>query len=209
MPEQLDIRKTSVYTNADTVDLGKVKPVVLVDLNTGRQLGDTSDASGYPKNYDFFIVVADDGSGNPTQIEFYYGGSYNTTTGEYTGGTLQFTQWFVYDSGEFVSRYVSLNDAPIIDDQTFDIDEDQLVGSTVDTVVASDPNTNQTITFAITDGNDDGVFEIDPDTGIITTAELLDFSETPQYILTIEVTDNGTPVMSSSASITIDINDVP
>src|SRR5690606_21417568 len=62
----------------------------------------------------------------------------------------------------------SVNQAPIVGNQTFDIDEDIANAAVVGTVLAADPNTAQSLTYAITAGNEDGVFEIDEDTGQIT-----------------------------------------
>jgi len=53
-------------------------------------------------------------------------------------------------------------------------------------------------------------FAIDPSTGQITVADttLLDFETTPSFILTATVTDNGSPQLSDTAVITINLTDV-
>jgi hypothetical protein len=83
------------------------------------------------------------------------------------------------------------------------------VGTAVGTVVASDVDASQTLTYAITAGNTGGVFAINSTTGAITVATAtLDFETTPSYSLTVEVTDNNGTPLSSSATVTININDV-
>lgn len=97
------------YANSRSVDTAMITKVVEVDLNTGKQIGATSDPASYPAAYDYFTVTSYDASGNPLVIEFYNGGSYNTGTGAYTSGTLAFTHYFKYDgSGRFTSRYVAI-----------------------------------------------------------------------------------------------------
>ena len=63
------------------------------------------------------------------------------------------------------------------------------------TVVASDPDAGDTLTYAITGGNTGGAFTINPSTGEITVnnSAALDFETTPSFNLTVAVTDSGTP----------------
>jgi hypothetical protein len=103
----------------------------------------------------------------------------------------------------------NVNEAPVISSQTFSVDENSAVGTAVGTVVASDVDASQTLTYAITAGNTGGVFAINSTTGAITVATAtLDFETTPSYSLTVEVTDNNGTPLSSSATVTININDV-
>ncbi|NIW77560.1 MAG: hypothetical protein GWN08_20320, partial [Gemmatimonadetes bacterium] len=68
----------------------------------------------------------------------------------------------------------------------------------------------QSLTYSITAGNTGGAFAIDAATGEITVANpaALDFETTPTFNLTVEVTDDGTPNLSDTATITIDLTDV-
>lgn len=100
------------------------------------------------------------------------------------------------------------NVAPVANDATFSIVENSAVGTSVGSVVATDTNSGDTLSYAITAGNDLGGFLIDSSTGEITTAVELDYETSAQYVLTITVSDNGTPVMSDTASVTIDVTDV-
>ena len=69
-----------------------------------------------------------------------------------------------------------------------------------------------TITYAITAGNDDGVFAINPANGLITVLDnsTLDFETTPMYSLTVTATDHSNTSAGVSTTINItNVNDVP
>ncbi len=93
---------------------------------------------------------------------------------------------------------------PIVGDQSFPVDEDAAIGTSVGTVVASDPDSGAVLSYAFNPASAD--FAIDSGTGEITTLVTLDFETTPSYVLTAEVTDND--ALSSTATITINVGDV-
>jgi hypothetical protein len=103
-----------------------------------------------------------------------------------------------------------VNDPPTVDDQSFAVGENSALGTVVGTVTASDQDTGQSLSYAITAGNTGGAFAIDSATGEITVATpaMLDFETTPTFNLTVEVTDNGTPILSDTATVTINVADV-
>ena len=108
----------------------------------------------------------------------------------------------------------SSNHPPTIADQAFTIAENTPNGGLVGTVSASDPDPGQTLTYAITAGNTSGALAINASTGQITVANTaaLDFETTPSFGLTVEVTDDGAPALSDSATVTVNltnINDAP
>jgi len=80
-------------------------------------------------------------------------------------------------------------------------------GTAVGTVTATDVDAGQTLTFSITAGNTNGAFAINASTGAITVANsaALDIGNTPQFQLTVQATDNGTPALSASNTITINL----
>ena len=100
-----------------------------------------------------------------------------------------------------------VNDAPVVDPAAFSVAEDEPVGTAVGTVTFTDPDAGQSHTFAITAGNTGGAFAIDATTGEITVAGALDFETLAAYSLTVEVTDDGAPVLSGSATIDITVTD--
>ena len=102
------------------------------------------------------------------------------------------------------------NRPPEIANQSFAVNENSANGAIVGTVAASDPDAGQALTYQITAGNASGAFAIDASTGQITVANgaALDYETTPAFTLTVQVTDNGSPALSSTATITINLADV-
>ncbi|KAI0226932.1 Protocadherin Fat 4, partial [Lamellibrachia satsuma] len=84
------------------------------------------------------------------------------------------------------------------------------VGSFVAAITATDSDTgnNAQITYTISSGNRHGYFEINSETGLVTTAKSLDREKRRQYKLNITATDLGTPPRSNSIMITINVIDV-
>ena len=103
-----------------------------------------------------------------------------------------------------------VNEAPVVSPATFAIDENSANGTAAGSVTAIDQDAGQTLTYAITAGNTGGAFAVNPTTGAITVASsaALDFETNPTFSLTVQVTDNGAPVLSGTATITINLNDV-
>ena len=125
----------------------------------------------------------------------------------------------VSNEAETVTETVSiavenLPEPPSLEDQTFAIAEDT-EDPVVGTVEAPDDD-GDTVTFAITGGNvpigDGGgeLFAINPTTGELTIADLteIDFETTPSYALTVTATDDSEGMLSSTATITVDVTDV-
>ena len=63
----------------------------------------------------------------------------------------------------FTIDIIDVNEAPVVDDQLFAIDENSPDGSVVGTVIASDVDAGDSLTYAITGGNTGNGFDIDPD----------------------------------------------
>ncbi|MCH8992068.1 MAG: tandem-95 repeat protein, partial [Acidobacteria bacterium] len=108
----------------------------------------------------------------------------------------------------------SVNDAPVVDDQTFAVDENSNSGTVVGVVAAGDPDAGDTLSYAITSGNASGAFAIDSASGQITVSDAgpLDFEVTPTFLLTVQVTDDAALPLGDVATVTInlsDINEVP
>ena len=103
------------------------------------------------------------------------------------------------------------NSPPIINNQNLaPVREGSLAGTIVGTVVAFDNDADQTLAYAIIGGNTGGAFAIHPVTGQITVANAvaLDWEVNQVFHLTVQVTDNGTPVYSDTGIVTIEILDV-
>ena len=108
---------------------------------------------------------------------------------------------------------VNINDIePVIDDQSFNVLENQPNGTSVGTV-ALKPGDSNSIAFSITDGNTGTAFAINSSTGEITIANTsaIDFETGSTFSLTVEVTDDG-GTTTDNATVTVNIldaNDIP
>ncbi|XP_051755718.1 protocadherin-23 isoform X2 [Ctenopharyngodon idella] len=95
---------------------------------------------------------------------------------------------------------------------TFSISEDAPVGSTVGLVQAVTPaNSVEVVSYIISSGDLQGLFSVDAQTGIITTARPLDHESLSYVILTVQF-HTGTHPIYSSAQVNvsiIDVNDNP
>lgn len=113
-------------------------------------------------------------------------------------------------------KLTDVNDAPIVYEHKVTIPENSANGTNVlnYSLIASEQDAGQTLTYAITAGNTGKAFAINATTGQITVADstALDFENTPPFVLTISVTDNGNPALTSSAALVVslsDVNDAP
>jgi VCBS repeat-containing protein len=90
------------------------------------------------------------------------------------------------------------------------VDENAANGTSVGTATFTDPDAGQSHTFAITAGNTGGAFAINASTGEITVASsaAIDFETNPTFSLTVELTDDGVPPLSDTATITINVDDL-
>ena len=85
---------------------------------------------------------------------------------------------------------------------TFTVAEDAAVG----TVTATDPDADDTVTYALTAGNTGDVFALDGSTGAITVAGELDYETTETYTLTVEASDDDGA--TATATVTVTVTDV-
>lgn len=100
---------------------------------------------------------------------------------------------------------INQNDAPEITDQIFSVDENSEVSTEVEKIVATDQD-QDVLTYSITGGNIDELFEIDENTGLITIkTAALDHESTNSYSLAIKVSDTE---LESTANIVVNVNDV-
>lgn len=82
----------------------------------------------------------------------------------------------------------------------FQISEESVAGSTVGTVKA---NSENTITYSIKDGNTNKAFQINPSTGVITTAKLLNYHSQSLYNLVIKADDGSGAAAETTAQISV------
>lgn len=70
-----------------------------------------------------------------------------------------------------------------------------------------DSNENGQISYSIIKGDNHNQFAIDPDTGYISVADVLDRETVSSYVLEVLANDNGIPVLSRQVLVNIEISD--
>ncbi len=110
----------------------------------------------------------------------------------------------------------NVNESPIIETQTYSVDENEANNFYIASAIASDPDAGQNLFFEISGGNFNNAFSIHSNTGVITVnnSEALDFETVTEnkFALTIRVTDDGEPEKNSEGIVYIeltDLNEIP
>ncbi|CAI8266515.1 MAG: Uncharacterised protein [Opitutia bacterium UBA7350] len=85
--------------------------------------------------------------------------------------------------------------------------ENAYPGTPITDFIASDTNTEQTLTYTISGGNSAGIFSLDASNGklSLTSFNALDAQSTPNHTIEVSVTDNGNPAKSTTASVQISV----
>ncbi|MCP4181159.1 MAG: T9SS type B sorting domain-containing protein [bacterium] len=101
------------------------------------------------------------------------------------------------------------NCAPQATEQIFHVLEYTETGTVVGKIEATDPDTDQTITFTMESG-DYTAFDINESGEIIVKdSEMLEYETNPEFNYSVTITDNGIPSMSTTISIIIYIDNDP
>ncbi|KJV06157.1 cadherin domain-containing protein [Methylocucumis oryzae] len=116
----------------------------------------------------------------------------------------------LFTEKNFTISVIDVNEVPNVAGASFTIAENSSIGTSVGNVTVSDPDAGQSHSFSITGGNTNGAFTIDTNNGSISVANntALNFETTPIFTLTVQATDNGSPNLSNTATITIHLTDV-
>ncbi|KAM3601137.1 uncharacterized protein V6R79_008280 [Siganus canaliculatus] len=90
------------------------------------------------------------------------------------------------------------------------VSEDASIGQTITRVLAEDLDSqvNGRITYSILKGDRTNQFWIDPVTGLLKVNKRLDRELVSRYSLSVQAFDSGSPAMSSTVTLNIDISDV-
>ena len=113
------------------------------------------------------------------------------------------------------SLTVNAEQAPVVNNQTFSVAEDSANTTVVDTIVATDADTGDKLTYTVTGGTGAAVFDVGLLTGEITVADdtqLTDPGGTTPSSFTLNVTVTDSSALSDTAVITItvdNVNDAP
>lgn len=140
-----------------------------------------------------------------------------------TGVLTQFTKAILHSIGlqnqesgdeEFISlsTYQINRHTPQFEDhfpQSIDVLENVPINTPLSRLAATDPDTgfNGKLVYVVADGNEEGCFDIELETGLLTVAAPLDYEATKFYILNVTVFDLGTPGKSSWKLLTVNVKD--
>ncbi|TDH19745.1 hypothetical protein EXU57_22870 [Segetibacter sp. 3557_3] len=102
----------------------------------------------------------------------------------------------------------AVNKEPILNKQTFAINENTANDVLVGAIAASDDDPDQTLIYTITAGNTGSAFVVSGNELRVAASALLDFETNPVFTLTVQVTDNGAPSKSISANVIVNLNDL-
>uniref|UniRef100_A0A7N8XKY0 FAT atypical cadherin 1a n=1 Tax=Mastacembelus armatus TaxID=205130 RepID=A0A7N8XKY0_9TELE len=101
----------------------------------------------------------------------------------------------------FLSRsyYASISEASVIGTSVLQVN-----------IKDSDTGNNQKVFFQLVEekGKNSDYFVVDRDTGIITTAQILDHEEIQQHKFRVRAVDGGVPALSSDVTVTVDVSDL-
>ncbi len=173
-----------------------VGKVVASDPNTGQTLSYTI-TSGNTNNA--FALNQSNGNLTVANTSALNGNAFNLIVKVTDNGTP------VLSSQATITVNITIpNQAPVINNQSFTISQNAANGTLAGTVVASDPNTGQTLAYTITSGNTNSAFALNQSSGKLTVANASALNSNA-FNLIVKVTDNGTPVLSSQATITVNI----
>ncbi len=92
---------------------------------------------------------------------------------------------------------------------SFSISENRVSGAMVGSVMATDPEPSDVLTYAIVGGDDGGTFAINSSTGVISIADAtqLDSTTTPVYMLSVEVADVGRNTATATVTVNVKADD--
>ncbi len=105
---------------------------------------------------------------------------------------------------------IDINEPPELNYQFFTISENSPNGQQVGTVLASDPDNGQSLTYSINAGNANNAFQIGSSTGIlkVNNSLALNFENLAYILLVVKVQDNGIGNLACTGMIKVILNDI-
>ena len=94
------------------------------------------------------------------------------------------------------------------DGYSVEVPETLDIGGAVITVSAFDLLEMDSVVYSLESEGSDGIFDIDPSTGLVTLLDTLDFKAQPFHRLVVIATDSGTPPTTTSVELNITVLDV-
>ena len=105
-----------------------------------------------------------------------------------------------------------VNDPPRFEEAayTLKVYENTPLGTPIATLIAVDKDgaENGEVTYSLLSGDPNGVFSLNGNTGQLFLTSDLDPTLTSQYVLEVQAEDGGSPALTATASVTVDVVDV-
>ncbi|XP_068596339.1 protocadherin Fat 2 [Brachionichthys hirsutus] len=176
-----------------------------------------------PEGYRLIYNLQEESASNHFHVDFRTGVLTVTNPLDYESQTLHVLTVRATDSviGAFSEASIQIevedvnDNAPVFSKAkyTVNIAEGLPVGSSVVHLSALDRDSgrNKDLIFQMVKtetGNETGVFDIDPDSGLIITKQVLDHEDTKHFNLKVKVSDKGTIPLSAEAYVFINVTDV-
>ena len=141
-----------------------------------------------------------------TVYSFTVGGVLEGTYTSDGSGVLTTT----YTGSNYDDLAFELQKALLVETETVSISESPPAGLLVAAVNTVNDESKQSLTYAISSGNEDNAFSIDPATGEVTiaTPALIDYESQSRRQLAISITDAETPIRVGTGVLTIEIENV-
>ena len=116
----------------------------------------------------------------------------------------------LYSQAIVTVNLTNVNENPNISAQAFSIAENSPNGQQVGTVVATDPDAGQTLTYSIISGNTNNAFAINSNTGALSVnnSAALNYESITSFRLTVRAQDNGQGNLYSQAIVTVNLTNV-
>ncbi|KAK7465106.1 hypothetical protein BaRGS_00037727, partial [Batillaria attramentaria] len=119
------------------------------------------------------------------------------------------------DTAVVTVRVLPVNEfSPVMQQSVYSpsVMENATRGTSIVTILATDADTGSdgSITYRITQNNDNAPVAVSPSTGVVTLNcdKCLDYNNKTQYVIVVEAKDGGTPPKSAAASVVISIVDI-
>ncbi|XP_074530998.1 protocadherin Fat 2 isoform X2 [Halichoeres trimaculatus] len=175
-----------------------------------------------PEGYRLIYNLEEENASKHFHIDFKTGVLTVTNPLDYESQTMHVLTVRASDSvtGAFSEASIEIevedvnDNAPVFSELTYsaDVPEGLQIGTSVIKLSASDVDSgrNKDLTFQVvkTENNETDFFEIDPQSGLIVTKQVLDHETTKHFNLKVKVIDNGSVPLSSEAYVFINVTDI-
>ncbi|KAF5029344.1 Cadherin domain protein [anaerobic digester metagenome] len=167
-----------------TIISGNTNNAFALNPNTGALSVNNSDAIDFETNpfFNLMVRVTDNGEGN------------------------------LWAEAQIAITVIDVNEAPVMLNQSFTIEENPQNHTLVGKIEAYDPDANSTIRFQITDGDIDHAFWLDTYSGelFVNNNVPIDYETNPFIVLTVEARDEHFAITTANITIVItNVNEAP